>query len=73
MDYRGALHQDGSVLMSVSLDQLKVTFGLQFPCFLFWMSRRFCASHSLSFIFYWLELSREMRHPGVVLKTFLFN
>lgn len=26
VDYRGALHRDGSVLMSVSLDQLKVTF-----------------------------------------------
>lgn len=25
MDYRGVLHRDGSVLMSVSLDQLKVT------------------------------------------------
>lgn len=24
VDYRGALHRDGSVLMSVSLDQLKV-------------------------------------------------
>lgn len=26
VDYRGVLHRDGSVLMSVSLDQLKVTF-----------------------------------------------
>jgi (E)-4-hydroxy-3-methylbut-2-enyl-diphosphate synthase len=26
VDYRGTLHRDGSVLMSVSLDQLKVTF-----------------------------------------------
>lgn len=25
MDYRGILHRDGSVLMSVSLDMLKVT------------------------------------------------
>lgn len=32
VDYRGALHRDGSVLMSVSLDQLKVTFGQLFPC-----------------------------------------
>lgn len=28
MDYRGVLHRDGSVLMSVSLDQLKVGFLL---------------------------------------------
>lgn len=25
VDYRGVLHRDGSVLMSVSLDQLKVS------------------------------------------------
>lgn len=28
VDYRGVLHRDGSVLMSVSLNQLKVGFGL---------------------------------------------
>lgn len=27
VDFRGALHRDGSVLMSVTLDQLKVTLG----------------------------------------------
>lgn len=32
MDYRGALHRDGSVLMSVTLDQLKVAFELYFLC-----------------------------------------
>lgn len=31
MDYRGVLHRDGSVLMSVSLDQLKVTMNIRFP------------------------------------------
>lgn len=28
MDYRGVLHRDGSVLMSVSLDQLKVALDI---------------------------------------------
>lgn len=31
MDYRGALHRDGSVLMSVSLDQLRVKYAIRFP------------------------------------------
>jgi hypothetical protein len=38
VDYRGTLHRDGSVLMSVSLDQLKVTFGRVFDCSLFCLS-----------------------------------
>lgn len=33
VDYRGVLHRDGSVLMSVSLDQLKVILSL--VCFLY--------------------------------------
>lgn len=30
VDYRGVLHRDGSVLMSVSLEQLKVCFLLDY-------------------------------------------
>lgn len=34
VDYRGVLHRDGSVLMSVSLDQLKVHLTLNIILYL---------------------------------------
>ena len=45
MDYRGVLHRDGSVLMSVSLDQLKVRLTSYILYFIF------CHLLYLSFFF----------------------
>lgn len=67
MDYRGVLHRDGSVLMSVSLDQLKVSFDTSLSLFplcgiyiiLLMYSRACLMSLFLFFQFYFHKISLD--------------